>query len=656
MAIITKLTMHNVCQYDDLSVNVVPGMTAVVGFNGVGKTNLLRGLVYGLTGMVDGLWGSQQDLQKDGTAEPGSVTVSFMHDGKAYRIRRFTVSGNKFPDMVVGQDGKAVVTNRKAVDAFMEEVFGMPCRLMFQVCWGRQGELSQLLTAPPAIIGTFLSQVFDTRALEVVRAKLKSQMDTVAALPSAQESIDEYKRLLAALKSDEDLQKEVDDARAAKEDAERTLENFNSMAMQGMTATRKQDILAGLERARQSELALVQMYHDVEDLHVDDALTVQDATAEVEKATNENVKAASALHLAELARSGAEARLQELNKELEKHRADVKAVTDKLEDKHAECPLCGRPMQDTQFTDKLCKYLTGFDTTVAYLESMLEKDKRISGEIENMQKLFERNAKAEEEARNAKTNAERAYDVAVDARRVVLLREAKARLAKCEDDIRVVSDVKPIEGDPEASRRALQAVVDEASKRLVEAMAAAETAKTQRALYQEALKSATEAQDKHETNKLARQTLSDLRDVFAQQHAQARYMKARIGQLNDVLERYVALTGMPFTLRLDEAKRLFVYTTEDGYDHPVGHLSGAQRAMASVALQMALFDVMQPNMNLYLIDEPTEPLDEGNKQIMAEMFGRMNALLPAVDGVMFIVTRDTPIIEGCTSVVEAGRQ
>lgn len=655
MAIITKLTLHNVCQYDNFSITVEPGLTAVVGFNGVGKTNLLRGLVYGLTGLVDGLWGSQQDLQKDGTADPGSVTVSFLHGGSAYRVRRFTVAGNRFPDMVIGQDGKPVVTNRKAVDTFMEGVFGMPCRLMFQVCWGRQGELSQLLTAPPAIIGAFLSQVFDTRALEVVRAKLKSQIDTIAALPSAQESIDEYTRLLQSLKSDEELQREVDEARVAKTDAEQAMANFNAMAEQGMTAARKQEMLDQLGQARQAELVVVQTYKELEDLHVDDSLTLQDATAEVDKATAAKVQSVSVLHTAEFTRTSADINLQTRKKALEQLQDDVRAVFDKLDDKHAECPLCGRPMDDPKFADRLCKYLTGFDTVRAYNDKKTGEEQALRIQVHEAEIRLDGAKKAVQEAKQVAENAERAYDVAVDARKVVLLRDAKLRLAKLDDDIATVSAVEPIEGDPGQARLALQKALEDASGRLVAALAAVETTKTQRAMYKDALKAAEDAQDKHETNKLARQTLNDLRDVFAQQHAQARYMRARISQLNEVLESYVALTRMPFTLRLDESKRIFVYTTEDGYDHPVGHLSGAQRAMASVALQMALFDVMQPNMNLYLIDEPTEPLDEGNKQIMAEMFGRMNALLPAVDGVMFIVTRDTPIIEGCANMVEAGR-
>lgn len=87
-------------------------------------------------------------------------------------------------------------------------------------------------------------------------------------------------------------------------------------------------------------------------------------------------------------------------------------------------------------------------------------------------------------------------------------------------------------------------------------------------------------------------------------------------------------------------------------EHPACHLSGAQQSMSALALQMALFEAMRPNLNLYLIDEPAEALDEENKLVMADMFSRMTRMLPSVDGTMLIVTRDRPIVEACENVVD----
>ena len=153
-------------------------------------------------------------------------------------------------------------------------------------------------------------------------------------------------------------------------------------------------------------------------------------------------------------------------------------------------------------------------------------------------------------------------------------------------------------------------------------------------------------------NSLRRDALEQLRDVLSRGRAQQRYLKSRITSLNASLSRFMRLTGMPFSLRLDADELAFVFVTPEGYEHPACHLSGAQQSMSALALQMALFDTIGPNMNLYLIDEPAEALDDENKLVMAEMFARMNRMLPSVDGTMLIVTRDRPIMDACGNVLD----
>ena len=53
-----RISVDDVCQYRHGRATVYQGLTAVIGPNGSGKTNLLRGLMFGLTGMVDGSWGT----------------------------------------------------------------------------------------------------------------------------------------------------------------------------------------------------------------------------------------------------------------------------------------------------------------------------------------------------------------------------------------------------------------------------------------------------------------------------------------------------------------------------------------------------------------------------------------------------------------------
>ena len=191
----------------------------------------------------------------------------------------------------------------------------------------------------------------------------------------------------------------------------------------------------------------------------------------------------------------------------------------------------------------------------------------------------------------------------------------------------------------------ISAKLNEARNTLIETRAS-------RTMLERAIAASSKLVKQAEINIEARRVLAFIRDALSQPRAQARYLRTRIERLNLELARYLTLTGMPFSLKLDPESRTFVFTTPEGVQHPASHLSGAQQAMSAVALQMALFAVMQPNLNLYLIDEPTESLDDGNKATMADMFAKMQAMLPSVEGTMLIVTRDEPVIASCGNTIE----
>ena len=67
--------------------------------------------------------------------------------------------------------------------------------------------------------------------------------------------------------------------------------------------------------------------------------------------------------------------------------------------------------------------------------------------------------------------------------------------------------------------------------------------------------------EQYDVNSSARAVLTQLRDVFSQQRAQARYFASKAIELNQHLEAFLELTGMPFNLRLDPDTRIFSYTT-----------------------------------------------------------------------------------------------
>ena len=117
---ILSVTLFNFCQFDKISYALTEGITRIYAPNGAGKTNFLRGLVYGLTGWVDPSWGTQSDLQKDGAASPGWAQVKLEIEGSEYTLRRYIIVTPKNGDTLDCDDPKMHIEKRQRVNAFLE--------------------------------------------------------------------------------------------------------------------------------------------------------------------------------------------------------------------------------------------------------------------------------------------------------------------------------------------------------------------------------------------------------------------------------------------------------------------------------------------------------------------------------------------------------
>ena len=651
---ITGLRLTNICQHAALTTDIKPGLTAVIGRNGSGKTSLLRALVYGLTGLVDGSWGSQQSLQKDGSVVVGSVEVDFTDGSETYTVKRCAAASPKFPDVVFDSKGNTLAQRRQKVNDYMETVFGMPCPLMFQVCWGRQGELASLLKATPATVSTFLSQVFDTKQLEKIREKLKLQLDTIAQLPSScGDSLQADKEALEALLPESQLQATIDALSAAHTKAANSLQQ---LLLKRSNAINKEDYesakqaletrLAGLQQA------LAELNFATSPAKPEDSL--QSLQAQLSEAERKHSKLTQSSLTCSFNLKEIEGKLEATNKELEQTRQQWKTFTEQI--KQAEthtCMFCGGEVTNHEAYKKaMLKFAFSCDDFVKSETAQQEKEQVLQQQIQLLEgaeaktkALMAETAAGLEAAETTKLDLAEKINAALYWKLTGDSEDAKHNLETLDGTPVLDDELAAAISRAEAEVQSTSAKLNEARNTLIETRA-------NRILLERAIEASSKLVKQAEINTEARRVLSFIRDALSQPRAQARYLRTRIERLNLELARYLTLTGMPFSLKLDTDSRTFVFTTPEGVQHPASHLSGAQQAMSAVALQMALFAVMQPNLNLYLIDEPTESLDDGNKATMADMFAKMQAMLPSVEGTMLIVTRDDPVIASCGNTIE----
>ena len=540
----------------------------------------------------------------------------------------------------------------------METVFGMPCPLMFQVCWGRQGELASLLKATPATVSTFLSQVFDTKQLEKIREKLKLQLDTIALFPSScGDRLQADKEALEALSPESQLQATVDALSTTHTKATGSLQQLllkrSSAISKEDYESAKQALEERLADLQQSLVNLTDMvkYTEPPPKPADPLQSLQEQLREADGKCSWLSQSCMAcrFNLKET-----EGKLEEANKELEQTRQQWKTFTEQI--KQAEthtCMFCGGEVTNHEAYKKaMLKFAFGCDDFEKRQINQQEKEQALQQQIQLLE-----GTKAKTKALMAETAAE------FSAANLALLGASeKVNAAQYWKLINDIEDVKhsldtlggtPVLDDELAA--AISSAEDEVqniSAKLNEARNTLIETRASRTMLERAIEASSKLVKQAEINMEARRVLAFIRDALSQSRAQARYLRTRIERLNLELARYLTLTGMPFSLKLDPESRTFVFTTPEGVQHPASHLSGAQQAMSAVALQMALFAVMQPNLNLYLIDEPTESLDDGNKATMADMFAKMQAMLPSVEGTMLIVTRDEPVIASCGNTIE----
>lgn len=651
---ITGLRLTNICQHAALTTDIKPGLTAVIGRNGSGKTSLLRALVYGLTGLVDGSWGSQQSLQKDGSVVVGSVEVDFTDGSETYTVKRCAAASPKFPDVVFDSKGNTLAQRRQKVNEYMETVFGMPCPLMFQVCWGRQGELASLLKATPATVSTFLSQVFDTKQLEKIREKLKLQLDTIAQLPSScGDSLQADKEALEALLPESQLQTTVDALSAAHTKASNSLQQ---LLLKRSNAISKEDYESAKqaleERLADLQQALAELNFATSPAKPEDSL--QSLQAQLSEAERKHSKLTQSSLTCSFNLKEIEGKLEATNKELEQTRQQWKTFTEQV--KQAEthtCMFCGGEVTNHEAYKKaMLKFAFSCDDFAKSEIAQQEKEQALQQQIQlqeetkaSLKSLMAETAAGLEAAETTKLDLAEKINAALYWKLTNDIEDVKHNLDTLGGTPVLDDELAAAISRAEAEVQSTSAKLNEARNTLIETRA-------NRILLERAIEASSKLVKQAEINTEARRVLSFIRDALSQPRAQARYLRTRIERLNLELARYLTLTGMPFSLKLDPDSRTFVFTTPEGVQHPASHLSGAQQAMSAVALQMALFAVMQPNLNLYLIDEPTESLDDGNKATMADMFAKMQAMLPSVEGTMLIVTRDEPVIASCGNTIE----
>lgn len=596
--------------------------------NGAGKTNFFRGIVYALTGWCDPSWGTQSDLQKDDASAPGYAQVMINIDGHLHTLKRYVITSPKAGDSIDCPDLKLHIEKRQRVNQYLENYLPVSVTILAQLMWIRQSNLSWLLTATPASINTFLGLIFDTKPLEKLRDVLKMVTASIADIRGDQEErIAYWQGVLEQLPDTEDLKKQI----------EELTEHYTQLASYtGKTILRKSD----QEKQASTLQAQIDAHNHIIRQLQEDVNTLKSVLPEVIPD------------------------MTQLREQLRKEKKMVNDLTNALQEKRASLVKyteIGKALEEAD--SGVCKYCgSTFKTTEEHRRAVLDTygfnchyDAAIAGisctvgtttqDIQSLEKQLKATQVDQIEATINNTielNSIKAHLKTQEAellKQQQLLNQLQTNKSFIDDAIVIPDDEQPIQEQLENCKETLATLRQ-----------CLQDATTNKTMAEQSIEQLNKEKEEHEKNSYVKKLFSSARDVLSQSRAQARFINSKLDALNSYIEHYLALSEMPFVLRLDKKEHQFrFHMVGNDVDHPAGMLSGAQQAAASIAVQMALVETAFPELSLLLVDEADAALSPENKFIAAKLY---RTLSNAIEGTVLVISQAEEVTADCDNTWE----
>ena len=158
--IILEFQVENWCQHPLVKFATSQPVVGIFGENGKGKTNLLRGLKYLFTGL----------LEKEGSCyvrhgcKKTKLYAKFMQHGKIGEITRSITKAGTVTRSLIWGDSKEPITAAKEIDAIMAEILGADRQAVDNAVFIPQGMVQQILFG-----GTAEKEILFTRIVNVAR-------------------------------------------------------------------------------------------------------------------------------------------------------------------------------------------------------------------------------------------------------------------------------------------------------------------------------------------------------------------------------------------------------------------------------------------------------------------------------------------------------
>lgn len=627
MLVPEKLKLRNFCQHSDYELNLLEGTTAIVGPNGCGKTSLYAGIVYALTGWCDPAWGSQKEFQKDGEALPGYAQLTFsMEDSDdSYVVRRYTLTGGKFIDNLE-KNGELVASKRQKVNEQIEALVGIPCNLLAQLMWCRQESLSWLLLCPPAGVNQVLAQLFDCSKIEKLRDTIKKACDCIPLLRND---------FNAKKKAAEDYLNNLPDFEAVETNLA-AIKNQHLVLQTLLATLNTVGLLTSIEKAE----TIKKLKNDITKLNSSIIDVEEYPKPQVDIRNLEQDISADIFNYQNMCRQ-----FEAMRDEAAKTKQQLESLTTPTD----VCALCGHSLTNVD------EYIANNVARITYgkYRNLDEALKQVNIAYDKWDKdlSVKRDCLDQQQAKLQEVRSNILEWQAYEYWQNVVEQNARIRSEMNQLSEQLVA-LEQKETSDEAIKRKVDAETESAKldKQIKETEQQLIKAKTTKDYAEHLLLEAEEDRKSYTRNETIRLMLTDIRASMSQSRGQAIFLNSKIDALNDQISDYMLLTDMPFSLWLDKEEHLFKYKMLDdqAIEHSAAKLSGAQKAIASLVIQLALINTCNVQCRLLLFDEVDAALSPENK---AAVVALQRSLLADSSFKLLFITQSEQLTDSCDNVV-----
>ena len=190
-----KLTLINFQQHENLEVTFTQGLNAIIGANDIGKSTILRGIMFALIGLqgvkenAQQIWNNQASKSEEFSV---GLTLTLPSVGRVTITR--TPTGAK----VINEQGELIASGTTPVTKLVEEAIGIPLKDLRILCCSYQKETDGLLSMGAASLQKKVEDLSKMSTIDKVLSFILTDLNklegALATLPQTDELTSLYNK------------------------------------------------------------------------------------------------------------------------------------------------------------------------------------------------------------------------------------------------------------------------------------------------------------------------------------------------------------------------------------------------------------------------------------------------------------------------------